>query len=288
MTPLDELARALGGTGYTRSLLAHGRTGEVLRIDVAGAPPRVAKLDPSGEGGLEVEAEMLRYIASEANAPVPGVEYGSRHVLLMEWRPGTTGVATAAADDAAAALAALHAVGGATFGFDRATRIGGLVQPNPERTSWLEFFAEARLVAPVREARDERRIDASIVGLVEHVAGRVGEFAGEPAAPALLHGDLWSGNVLTEGDRLTAFLDPALYRGHPEVDLAFATMFGGFPNRFFDAYRERASARDDAILDAGFWSTRRDLWNLYPLLVHVRLFGGSYVDDLVRTARRFA
>jgi len=82
------------------------------------------------------------------------------------------------------------------------------------------------------------------VGAVERVADRVRELADEPAAPALLHGDLWAGNVLTHGDRLTALLDPALYRGHPEVDLAFATMFGGFPDRFFHAPRVTAVSRE--------------------------------------------
>ena len=71
------------------------------------------------------------------------------------------------------------------------------------------------------------------------------------------------------------------------MDLAFATMFGGFPRRFFDTYRELARDAEPTVLDGGFWSERKDLWNLFPLLVHVRLFGGGYVDELVRTARRF-
>ncbi|MEM9379511.1 MAG: fructosamine kinase family protein [Planctomycetota bacterium] len=264
--------------------LASGRTGEVLRID-AGGEALVAKLDGTGEGGLEVEGEMLRYVAGRSSAPVPRVLHACPHLLLMEWCAGRTGVRDDAAESAAEGLAALHGVGGAAYGFPGPTRIGGLVQENPERSSWLEFFAETRLVDPARSARDEGRLDGRTLALVERVAARVSDLAGEPAGPVLLHGDLWSGNVLSEGASLTAFLDPALYHGHAEVDLAFATMFGGFPQRFFDAYGERVGG---GVLDAGFWSTRRDLWNLYPLLVHVRLFGGAYVDELRRSAQRLA
>ncbi|MEM6571435.1 MAG: fructosamine kinase family protein [Planctomycetota bacterium] len=278
------LAAALEGRSWRSVPLASGRTGEVLRVDADGEA-LVAKLDSTGEGGLEVEGQMLRHVAARSDAPVPRVHHACSHALVMEWCPGRTGVREEAAESAAEGLAALHAVEGSSFGYHAPTRIGGLVQPNPEHSSWLDFFAEARLVGPARAARDEGRLDASTAALVESVAARIGDHANEPSAPALVHGDLWSGNVLSEGSALTAFLDPALYHGHPEVDLAFATMFGGFPRRFFDAYRDRVGGD---LLDAGFWDTRRDLWNLYPLLVHVRLFGGGYVDELRRTAARLA
>lgn len=281
------LQDALGSVSPRTTRLASGHTGDVLRIEPDVGPPLVAKLDPGGVGGLEIEAECLRRMRA-VGAPVPRVEHASSHLLLMEWCAGTTGVQEAAAEDAARGLHKLHCAGSGPFGFPFDTRIGGLVQPNDPTESWLAFFAVHRLVAFARAAGEEGTLDAEGVRLVEAVAARLPDLLPEPVAPALLHGDLWAGNVLTEGGRLTAFLDPALYHGHPEVDLAFATMFGGFPRRFFDAYRELAAPSDETMLDRGFWSERRSLWNLYPLLVHVRLFGGGAAEELLRTARAFA
>ncbi|MEC8493343.1 MAG: fructosamine kinase family protein [Planctomycetota bacterium] len=281
------LEAALAPRRFRAAHLAAGRTGEVLRVEVEGGPAFVAKLDPRGDGGLETEADGLRLLAA-AGAPAPRVESAGPHLLLMDWCSGETGVAPDAAEDAARALYELHAAGEMPFGLATDARIGGLDQPNTPRDSWLAFFSEHRLVAFARAARDEGRLDAHGAQLVERVAARLADLAAEPASPALLHGDLWAGNVLTGGGALTAFLDPAPYHGHREVDLAFATMFGGFPRRFFDVYRERASSDEPGVLDREFWSDRRDLWNLFPLLVHVRLFGGSYAQELVRTARRFA
>jgi len=113
------------------------------------------------------------------------------------------------------------------------------------------------------------------------LAAKLSELLGEPAAPALLHGDVWSGNVLARGNRITAFLDPAIYFGHPEVELAFITMFRTFGERFFAAYEEVRQ------VDPGFMEERRHVYNLYPYLVHVRLFGGSYVASVEGILSRF-
>ena len=111
---------------------------------------------------------------------------------------------------------------------------------------------------------------------VERLAGRVGEWLSEPARPSLIHGDVWTTNVLAQGGRITAFLDPALYYADPEIELAFIGLFGTFGRAFYEQYHAlRAIA-------PGFFEERRDLYNLYPLLVHVRLFGGSYVGQVER------
>lgn len=280
------LEAAMGGRVFRTSQLAAGNTGDVLKVVPEGGDALVAKLDPSGDGGLEVEARSLGLLRA-AGAPTPRVERASPHVLLMEWRPGTTGVSDGAAEDAARVLVELHGAAEGPFGLDHDTRIGGLVQSNAPSDSWLAFFAEHRLVGPARAAHTEGRLGAADVTLIERVAARLSGFADEPDRPALLHGDLWAGNVLTTDSELSALIDPSPYRGHAEVDLAFATMFGGFPRHFFDAYRERATDFDRTNLNGDFWSERRELWNLYPLLIHARLFGGGYVADLLRCARRF-
>lgn len=113
------------------------------------------------------------------------------------------------------------------------------------------------------------------------LAARLEELIGEPARPSLLHGDLWTGNLLVASARVVGVVDPAIYHGHPEIELAFGTLFGTFGEPFFRRYREVRG------LEPGFLEERRHLYNLYPLLVHVRLFGGGYAGAVERTLARF-
>jgi fructosamine-3-kinase len=165
------------------------------------------------------------------------------------------------------------------LGFDNT--IGPLPQPNAWLDSWPVFFAERRLIPMADAAARERAISSPLADAVVRLAARLGDLlpAGPPAS--LIHGDVWSGNVLSEGGVITAFLDPAAYYADAEVELAFITLFSTFGSRFFDAYQRSRP------IDPGFWATRRDLYNLYPLLVHARLFRGQYVAQLDSTLRRF-
>ena len=191
------LEAALAPRGFRAAHLAAGRTGEVLRVEVDGGSTLVAKLDPRGDGGLETEADGLRMLAA-AGAPAPRVESAGPHLLLMDWCPGDTGVASDAADDAARALHRLHAAGERPFGLASDARIGGLHQPNAPEDSWLVFFAEHRLLAFARAARDEGELD-DVVLSADHLAhpvagageerggrgdGRIGRgVGGHPAQP---------------------------------------------------------------------------------------------------------
>lgn len=103
-----------------------------------------------------------------------------------------------------------------------------------------------------------------------------------PPFPSLLHGDLWTGNVLVRDGRVAGLVDPPICRGHREIELAFATLFGTFGSDFFDAYASTLP------LAPGFHEERRDIYNLYPRLVHVRLFGSGYLAGIDATLRRCA
>jgi fructosamine-3-kinase len=131
------------------------------------------------------------------------------------------------------------------------------------------------------EAERAGRLSTSLMARLERFASRLGNWLIEPAWPSLLHGDVWTTNVLALGDEITAFLDPAISYGEPEIELAFITLFGTFGRPFFERYAEIRS------LQPGFFETRRDIYNLYPLLVHVRLFGGGYVAAVDQTLARF-
>jgi fructosamine-3-kinase len=262
--------------------LSGGCVGDVQRAELPDGTRVVVKSDPSGEAGLPVEAAMLRDLAKAGAVPVPAVLHADPHLLVLEWLPGSPGCRGRAAEHLGELIAALHGVTADRHGYPYDTRIGGLFQPNAQRASWLAFFAEQRLVYMASTARDAGRLPESQCRAVERVAGRLERWLAEPEAPALLHGDLWSGNVLSSADRITGLIDPAVHYGHPEVELAFTTLFGSFGDGFHDRYRELRGGPD-----SGFWDERRHLYNLYPLLVHVRLFGGSYVDDVRRVLARF-
>ena len=110
-----------------------------------------------------------------------------------------------------------------------ATRlIGPLPQPNPQMDRWIPFFRDHRLLAMARAAQAEGKLPAQLLIRLERLAERLDTYLSEPRHPSLLHGDLWTGNVLVRGQRIAGFVDPAIYCGHPEIELAFTTMFGTF------------------------------------------------------------
>ncbi|HEY7765424.1 MAG TPA: fructosamine kinase family protein, partial [Aestuariivirgaceae bacterium] len=115
---------------------------------------------------------------------------------------------------------------------------------------------------------------------LERLAERLSDYLTEPSHPSLLHGDLWTGNVLVRGKRIAGFVDPAIYCGHPEIELAFTTMFGTFGAPFFEAYAVLLP------LDREFRAVRCALYKLYPILVHVRLFGSAYLPPIEQTLAR--
>jgi fructosamine-3-kinase len=132
------------------------------------------------------------------------------------------------------------------------------------------------------EALRAGRLPVGTMRRIEQVAGRLETWIDEPARPGLIHGDAWGGNILCRSGRVAGFIDPALYYADPEIELAFGTLFGTFGEAFFDRYREFRP------IAPGFEETRRPLYLLYPLLVHVRLFGGGYVGSVDRILDRFS
>jgi fructosamine-3-kinase len=120
---------------------------------------------------------------------------------------------------------------------------------------------------------------------IEKLSTRLTDWLIEPDQPALIHGDIWTTNVLTHNDRVTGFIDPAIYYGHAEIELAYTTLFGTFGQTFGSAFFERYN--ESRPIEPGFFETRRHIYNLYPLLVHVRLFGLRYVPPIDETLRQF-
>ena len=258
-----------------------GCIGEVFKVELDDGTPLVAKVDTEGESHLEREAYMLGYLRENSDLPVPEVYHGSETLLLMEFIEGSSHFSAGAERHAAELLAALHGISADAYGHELSTLIGSLDQPNPWTESWTEFFREQRLLYMARVAYEAGRLPAEDVLRVERLSEKLDELIGEPNLPALIHGDVWSANVLAEGDRINAFLDPALYYADPEIELSFISLF----NSFGDAFLERYG--DIRGIDKRFYETRRDLYSLYPLLVHVYFFGGGYLDAVRNTLNRF-
>jgi len=172
-------------------------------------------------------------------------------------------------------LAALHRASPATFGLDHDNFIGRLSQSNRAAATWAEFYRRERLEPQLALAARAGRVDAALRRRFDALHARLDALAGPAEPPARLHGDLWGGNLHVGPGGEPCLVDPAVYGGHREVDLAMMRLFGGFSERCFDAYAEAYPLAEGA-------DERVPLYQLYPLLVHVNLFGGGYVGSVSR------
>ena len=177
-------------------------------------------------------------------------------------------------------LAHLHAHTHPQYGLETNNFIGSLRQSNEGYPTWPEFFIERRLKVQLGLAYYNGLIDAAFLKRAESLYAvlEANFFPKEP--PALLHGDLWSGNLMVGRQGEPVLVDPAVYYGHREMELAFTRLFGGYTDEFYAAYDESWP------LEPGF-EDRKDVYSLYPLLVHVTLFGTSYLSGVTKVLDRY-
>jgi len=234
-------------------------------------------------GLLDAEVTGLRWLADADPRPVrvPAVLAHDAEVLVLEWiEQGAPTADTAVA--LGSGLAALHAAGAPAFGADRDGFIGTLVQRNtPTNDDWPTFWFTCRIEPLARQARDRDHLPAAAMPLVERLGTRLAAIAGAPEPPARLHGDLWSGNVMTGAGGVPWIVDPAAYGGHREVDLAMLHLFGRPEPATMSAYQEVTPLTDG-------WRERLALWQLEPLLTHTVMFGGGYGAQARQVLQRFA
>lgn len=245
------------GTVVEERPLAGGDVATVRRVRTDRGHDLVVKTPPYD---ARIEADGLEALRA-AGAPVPEVMHVDAAVVVLAHVGGPV-------DDGAAlgaTLARVHGHTGPSFGWDRDNLIGTLPQDNTRTTDWPTFYAERRIRPHLRHLPDEvrHRLDKAL-------AGPLPDLLDHDAMPALVHGDLWSGNIVA-GRWL---IDPAVHHADREFELAFATLFGGLPPRFLEAYLA------EAPLDAG-WQQRRPVLQLYHLLVHVGMFGRSWLTGIV-------
>ena len=275
--PFDEaVTRALGlhVTGSRR--LGGGQDRDVRRVELDDGTVVVAKYSSVPGARFDLEAGMLRHLRGTGVVPVPEVYSASKHLLVMEFMPGYP-MGPSAEPRAGALLAALHDVTDDRIGFDTDTLHGSLVLANPPGERWIPFFRDHRLRAAAEAATSNGSLPAALRERIDVVGTRLDDLLTEPARPSLIHGDPWAGNILAERDRITAFIDPSICYGHPELELAHAATFGGFGPPLFDSYEaHRPIARQ-------FWTLRRHVYALYPALMHVFYFGDRHLPLLDST-----
>jgi fructosamine-3-kinase len=273
-----EIERAIKSKINAIAPLSAANNAQIYRIALAQGGVLVAKV---AERGLDIEAWMLGYLKTKTKLPVPAVVYSNDYVIVMEFIPSQHMLDDACQVHAAELLAELHGIRSEQFGLERDTLIGALRQPNAQNRDWPAFYAEQRLIYMAGEALREKRIDAKMVKQVEKLAGRLPALLKDYAPPSLIHGDIWGGNILAGRGKIAAFLDPAIYYADPEAELAFIKLFNTCGDAFFRRYNELRPIRP------GFFEERADIYNLYPLLVHARLFGISYARKAQRILERF-
>jgi len=229
---------------------------------------------------FEVEAKGLELLGSTACLYVPQVlhagQTSEKAFLVLEFiQSGPK--APDYWQQLGRGLACLHAHSSPLYGLPYDNYIGSLPQSNRQHSSWPDFFVAERLAPMLKLARQKGHIDERLQQQFEKLFRKMPELIAEEK-PALIHGDLWGGNLMIGPRGEPVVFDPAVYYAHREIELAFMNLFDRQPPVFYEAYQEVLP------LQPG-WRERFDLYNLYPLLVHVNLFGSGYLNG-VRTAMR--
>src|SRR5450631_572005 len=272
------VASALGSEVATTRGIAGGdinRAHEVALVD--GRRLFVKTNDRSPRGMFAAEARGLGWLGEAGALRIPKVvavasPEDPEQFLVLELV--ATGAPARDFDEKLGrGLAALHRYGAPGFGLDHDNFIGWLPQANAAAETWAEFYRARRLEAQLRRAAHEGRASSRMRQGFDRLFAALDDLCGPAEPPARLHGDLWGGNFLCDDRGAPCLIDPAVYGGHREIDLAMMQLFGGFGARVFDAYEEAWPLADGH-------RERVSLYQLYPLMVHVNLFGGSYVGSV--------
>ncbi len=224
-------------------------------------------------GMFDAEAKGLNIIRATNTIDVPDVILNGLHeagsYLLLEWIDTKVPDAYNAAETGTR-LAQMHKSTSGSFGLNHDNYMGSKPQSNKMYATWSSFFIEERLQPMVKIAFNKRLLNNADTTNFELLYKKLPSLFTEES-PSLIHGDLWSGNYVISTKNNPYLIDPAVTYGNREFDIAMTTLFGGFSKEFYSAYNEAYPLNK-------YWRQRVDLWNLYPLLLHLNLFGTGYLS----------
>ncbi len=274
----EALGAALESPVVQARSLAGGDINQAYEVSLGDGRRLFAKANArSPRGMFAAEARGLAWLAEAGALRVPrvvavsGPDAAAQFLVLELVEPGRP--ARDFDERLGQGLAALHRFGAPGFGLDHDNFIGRLPQSNAAAPTWPAFYRERRLEAQLRRAVAGGLTSDRMRRGFQRLFAELDDLVGPAEPPARLHGDLWGGNLLCDGAGAPCLIDPAVYGGHREMDLAMMRLFGGFGARVFAAYEEAWPLADGA-------GERVDLYQLYPLMVHVNLFGGGYVSSV--------
>lgn len=273
------LTADLGSAVASSRPLAGGDINQAFEVALEDGRRVFVKTNPDSPRGMfAAEAQGLVWLG-EAGAPlriprVLAVSHPDRAVqfLALELVPSAT-PARDFDERLGRGLAELHRHAPPGFGLDHDNFIGRLPQANVSAPTWTEFYRARRLEPQLRRAADAGLASGRMKRGFDRLFAALDDLVGPPEPPSRLHGDLWGGNLLCDDRGLPCLIDPAVYGGHREIDLAMMRLFGGFAPTVFAAYAEASPLADGH-------GERVALYQLYPLMVHVNLFGGGYVGSV--------
>ncbi len=231
---------------------------------------------------FDKEARGLRLLNETGEIKVPEVignaEDTTYSVLILEYINSSRRVADFF-ENFGRSLARMHNHYGEFFGLDHDNYIGNLPQSNKQHSDWTAFFISERLEKQITLAFNNNLIDKSTIKKFQSLYNHLEDFFPKEK-PSLLHGDLWGGNYMVSEEGSACIIDPAVYYGHRLMDLGMSRLFGGFDPAFYVAYHEKHPLEDN-------WREAVEICNLYPLMVHVNLFGGGYLHSVKSILSQF-
>ncbi len=241
----------------------------------------VVKLFKDTNSDLAIEGATMDYLKRHTQLPMPEVFYSGADALVHEYIVADGTLSVDSEPEAAEHLAKLHSITSDSFGFEFDTLRAGVRQPNPKTQKWVPFFIQHRLLYMANLALESGHLPAEMIIRIEKFAEKADAYLDEPEKPGLLHGDITSSTVLCHHGKIKAFVDPAIYFGDPEFEFVFGGERSSLSKAFFDRYSVLRPFRP------GFFEYRQSIYNLYPLLLNVKLFGAECLPRIDAVLTRF-
>lgn len=272
-------------SSFDLTFVGGGSINETYQVKINGIKKFCLKLNSSTDlpGLFEKEKNGLEFLSKQNCLCIPSIIFCETNdhyqLLLLEW------IEAGIRNDSfwkkfGKQLAQLHQISSGYSGFMEDNYMGALPQTNTLTKNWTEFFITCRLQPQIKLALNQHQFDKSYFASFETLFKKLGSiFSYEN--PSLLHGDLWSGNFLCNEQSSPVLIDPAIYFGHRNMDLAMTTLFGGFDNAFYDSYHYYNPLPTN-------YKEQWEICNLYPLLIHLNLFGKSYLPGITNTLKKFS